>query len=210
MPTTIAIADDHPVVLQGLTSLIAADPDFKVVASGKDGVEALAAIRETRPDLAVLDLNMPGLSGRHVLAAIVGERLPTRVVMLTAAVSDAELYDTIAAGAAGVVVKDTGIDTLLACLKTVAAGGQWLPEEVVGPAMGREGARRDEWRELSARLTARELEIVRLVLAGATTKEISFRIQITNGTAKVHMSNIFRKLGVSSRGELLRLASGQL
>src|SRR5262245_54055441 len=133
MPTTIAIADDHPVVLQGLASLIEADPDFAVVARSGDGLSALAAIREHRPDLAILDLNMPGLSGRQVLAAIGGENLPTRVVLLTAAATDAEIYDTIDAGAAGVVIKDTGIDTLLTCLRTVAAGGQWLPEEVVGP-----------------------------------------------------------------------------
>jgi two-component system nitrate/nitrite response regulator NarL len=210
MPTTIAIADDHPVVLHGLASLIAADPEFLVVARSEDGIAALAAIREKQPNLAVLDLNMPGLTGREVLAAIMREDLPTRVVLLTAAASDAELYDTIDAGAAGVVVKDTGIETLLVCLRTIAAGGIWLPDDVVGPAMDRETTRRDEWRALSASLTARELEIVRLVVAGATTKEISFRTQITLGTAKVHMSNIFRKMNISSRGELCRLAAGQI
>ena len=210
MSTSIVIADDHPVVLHGLASLIEADPEFSVVGRCEDGIAALAAIRETRPNLAVLDLNMPGMTGREVLAAIVREQLGTRVVLLTAAASDAELYDTIDAGAAGVVVKDTGIETLLTCLRTIAAGGVWLPDDVVGPAMDRETTRRDEWRELSAELTARELEIVRLVLQGSTTKEISFRINITIGTTKVHMSNIFRKLKISSRGELYRLASGQL
>jgi two-component system, NarL family, nitrate/nitrite response regulator NarL len=210
MSTSIVIADDHPVVLHGLASLIEADPEFSVVGRCVDGIAALAAIREMRPNLAVLDLNMPGMTGREVLAAIVREELGARVVLLTAAATDAELYDTIDAGAAGVVVKDSGIETLLTCLRTIAAGGVWLPDDVVGPAMDRETARRDEWRELSAELTARELEIVRLVLQGSTTKEISFRINITIGTTKVHMSNIFRKLKVSSRGELYRLASGQL
>jgi DNA-binding NarL/FixJ family response regulator len=210
MPTTIALADDHPVVLQGLASLIEADPDFAVVARSADGLTALAAIREHRPDLAILDFNMPGMNGRQVLAAIGRENLPTRVVLLTAAATDAEIYDTIDAGAAGVVIKDTGVDTLLTCLKIVAAGGQWLPEEVVGPVIDREGTRREEWRELSAALTTRELEIVRMVLEGASTKDIAYQIQITPGTAKVHMSNIFRKMKVSSRAELLRLASGQV
>ena len=210
MSTSIVIADDHPVVLHGLASLIEADPEFSVVGRCADGIAALAAIREMRPNLAVLDLNMPGMTGREVLAAIVREELGARVLLLTAAATDAELYDTIDAGAAGVVVKDSGIETLLTCLRTIAAGGVWLPDDVVGPAMDRETARRDEWRELSAELTARELEIVRLVLQGSTTKEISFRMNITIGTTKVHMSNIFRKLKVSSRGELFRLASGQL
>src|SRR5215211_4055593 len=155
MCTSIVIADDHPVVLHGLASLIEADPEFSVVGRCEDGIAALAAIRETRPNLAVLDLNMPGMTGREVLAAIVREELGARVVLLTAAASDAELYDTIDAG---------------------AAGGVWLPDDVVGPAMDRETARRDEWRELSAELTARELEIVRLVLQGSATKEISFRM----------------------------------
>ena len=210
MSTSIVIADDHPVVLHGLASLIEADPEFSVVGRCADGIAALAAIRDARPDLAVLDLNMPGMTGREVLAAIVREELGARVVLLTAAATDAELYDTIDAGAAGVVVKDAGIETLLTCLRTIAAGGVWLPDDVVGPAMDRETTRRDEWRGLSAELTARELEIVRLVLQGSTTKEISFRINITIGTTKVHMNNIFRKLKVSSRGELYRLASGQL
>ena len=210
MPTTVALADDHPVVLQGLASLIGADPQFMIVSRSNDGISALSTIREKQPDLAVLDLNMPGLTGKQVLAAIVDDELSTRVVLLTAAATDAEIYDCIDAGAVGVVIKDTGLDTLLTCLKQVAAGGRWLPEEIVGPAMDREVSRREEWRELSATLTPRELEIVRLVLAGATTKEISFKIDVTPGTAKVHMSNIFRKLRISSRSELLRLASGQL
>jgi DNA-binding NarL/FixJ family response regulator len=210
MTTRLAIADDHPVVLHGLASLISTDPQFEVVARCEDGVAALAVIRDLQPDLAILDLNMPGLTGREVLAEIVREGLGVRVVLLTAAASDAELYDTVDAGAAGVVVKDAGPDTLMTCLRTVAAGGTWLPEDVVGPAIDREARRREEWRKLSAGLTARELEIVRLVLDGATTKEISFTIQVTTGTAKVHMSNIFRKLGISSRSELLRLAAGQV
>lgn len=123
MPTRIVIADDHPVVLHGLASLIGADPEFSVVGCSEDGIAAMATIREMRPDLAVLDLNMPGMTGREVLAAIVREELGTRVVLLTAAASDAELYDTIDDGAAGVVVKDTGIETLLTCLRTIAAGG---------------------------------------------------------------------------------------
>lgn len=210
MPTTVVIADDHPVVLQGLASLISANPEFTVVATSGDGIGALDAIREMRPAIAVLDLNMPGMTGREVIAAVMSESLPTRVVLLTAAASDAELYDTIESGAAAVILKDTGIETLLVCLETVATGGNWLPENVLGPAINRESQRRQEWRQLSAELTARELAIIRLALEGATTKQISFDLNITVGTAKVHMSNIFRKLKISSRGDLIKMVSGQL
>jgi DNA-binding NarL/FixJ family response regulator len=210
MTISIAIADDHPVVLHGLAALITSDPEFTVVAQCHDGMAALIAVHDLKPDLAILDLNMPGLTGREVLTEIVNEELQTRVVLLTAAATDAEFYDTIDAGAAGVVVKDSAPETLLRCIRIVAAGGKWLPEDVVGPAVDRESLRREQWRTLSAELTVREVEIVRLVVAGATTKEVSFRIGITPGTAKVHMSNIFRKLRISSRSELLQLAAGQI
>jgi two-component system nitrate/nitrite response regulator NarL len=210
MPTTVLIADDHPVVLRGLAGLIETHPDFKVVARVGDGFAALDGVRDMRPDLTILDLNMPGLKGGQVLEAISREGLPTRVVLLTAAASDADIFDAIQAGVAGVVIKDAAIDTLLTCLETVAAGGRWLPQDVIGSPLERESERREQWQALSAGLTARELEIVRLVIAGATTKEISFKIQITPGTAKVHMSNIFRKLRISSRSELMRLAAGQI
>src|SRR5437762_2221833 len=137
MTINIAIADDHPVVLHGLAALISSDPEFVVVAQCQNGVAALTAIRDLKPDLAILDLNMPGLNGREVLTEVVKEQLATRVVLLTAMATDAELYDTIDAGAAGVVVKDAGPETLLECIRTVAAGGNWLPDDVVGPAIGR-------------------------------------------------------------------------
>jgi DNA-binding NarL/FixJ family response regulator len=210
MPTTVIIADDHPVVLRGLAGLIETHPEFKVVARVEDGFAALDAVRGMQPDLTILDLNMPGLTGGKVIEAIAREGLPTRVVLLTAAASDADIFDAIQAGVAGVVIKDAAIDTLLTCLETVAAGGRWLPQEVVGRPLERESGRREDWQALSAGLTAREFEIVRLAIAGATTKEISFKIQITPGTTKVHMSNIFRKLRISSRSELIRLAAGQI
>jgi DNA-binding NarL/FixJ family response regulator len=210
MRKTVLIADDHALVLHGLASLIERDPGFKVISLNSDGVEALAGIKEHNPDLALLDVNMPGLDGTQVLAALDGEPVKTRIVLLTAAATDAQLYDAVLKGAAGIVIKDAAVETLMTCLATVAEGGQWLPQELLDVVVSREKSRRDKWLQLSANLTAREMEIVRMTLQRHSTKDISFLLQISHGTCKVHLNNIFRKLDVSSRQELMSLASGQL
>jgi len=209
MPTTVAIADDHPIVLRGLSALIEADPDFRVVATASQGVEALDAIVSTLPAIAVLDLNMPQRSGLEVLRELPRLGLPTRAVMLAAAATDAEIYDILDAGAAGLVFKEAATDQLLDCLRAVASGRQWLPVERTEGAAAREAARRGKWRRLSPQLTSREVEIVRLVIDGVTNKALAFRLQVSEGTTKVHLHNIFRKLEVGSRSELVQLAGGQ-
>jgi two-component system nitrate/nitrite response regulator NarL len=209
MPTTVAIADDHPIVLRGLSALIDADPAFRVVATAADGGTALEAIRAATPDIAVLDLNMPQRSGLSVLRELRRLDLPTRTVVLAAAATDAEIYDILDAGAAGLMFKEAATDQLLDCLHAVAAGGQWLPAERTEGAATREAARRGKWRRLSSRLTSREVQIVQLVIDGVTNKALAFRLQVSEGTAKVHLNNIFRKLEVGSRSELVELAGGQ-
>ena len=209
MATSVAIADDHPIVLKGLSALIDADPDFQVVAISADGAHAFEAIGTFAPDIVILDLNMPGQSGLAVLREMQQQGLRTRAVVLAATASDAEIYDLLAAGAAGLVFKDTAAESLLDCLRAVAAGGLWLPTERTELAASHEAARRDKWRELSPQLTCREVEIVRLVLAGAPNKTLAFRLHVSAGTAKVHLHNIFRKLDVASRSELVELARGQ-
>lgn len=210
VPHTIVIADDHPVVLGGLKSLIDADARFSVMGSAANGILALEAIRRFRPDIAVLDLHMPGLTGIEVLAAMQQDGLPTRGVLLAAAASDAELYDAVAARAVGMILKEAAPETLMDCLRKVADGGLWMPFELLDAAIARETARRNKWERLSPLLTAREAEIVQLLAAGSSNKDIAFRLHVSDGTAKVHLNNVFHKLQVSSRAELLRLASGQV
>jgi two-component system nitrate/nitrite response regulator NarL len=152
---------------------------------------------------------MPGRSGLEVLREMQRRDLQTRAVVLAATASDAEIYDLLAAGAAGLVFKEAADESLLDCLRAVAAGGRCLPVERTEQAASREAARRHKWRKLSPQLTGREFEIVRLVLAGAPNKTLAFRLQVSEGTAKVHLHNIFRKLDVRSRSELVEFAGGQ-
>src|SRR5689334_6360553 len=108
MPTRVIVADDHPIVLDGLAQLLAGDPEFQVVALCKEGEEALHVIRREKPEIAVLDVRMPRMNGLAVLRAVVEERLPTRVILLTAEISDDEVVDAVRLGVAGMVLKEIG------------------------------------------------------------------------------------------------------
>jgi DNA-binding NarL/FixJ family response regulator len=210
MVTTVFIADDHPLLLHGLADLIARDPGFLVVGSALDGKSALAMIRQQVPDVAVLDLRMPGLSGPEIAAELGRLGLATRCVLLTATASNAELYDAVMAGVAGIVFKEATVETLAKCIHQVAAGGRWLPAEIVGDAVESEASRRIRWQKLSSLLTIREMEIARLAAENRPNGQIALDLGISKGTLKIHMNNIYRKLQVSSRGELFQLVAGQI
>ena len=210
MVTTVFIADDHPLLLHGLADLIARDPGFLVVGSALDGKSALAMIRQEVPDVAVLDLRMPGLSGPEIAAELSRLGLATRCVLLTATASNAELYDAVMAGVAGIVFKEATVETLAKCIHQVASGGRWLPAEVVGDAVESEASRRIRWQKLSSLLTIREMEIARLAAENRPNGQIALDLGISKGTLKIHMNNIYRKLQVSSRGELFQLVAGQI
>ena len=118
----IVVADDHPVVLGGLITLLNEDKTFKVVATCGNGAEAIDAIRALKPDLALLDVNMPALNGLQVLKTLNAENLPTRVCFLAASLTDREIVDAAAQGAFGIILKESAPDTLITCLHTIAAG----------------------------------------------------------------------------------------
>lgn len=206
---SLIVADDHPLVLRGVVDLVSAEADLAIVAICDSGEEAIAALRELEPDVAVLDVAMPGMTGIEVLRKVRAERLPTRIVLLTANVGDSDVLDATAAGLDGMVMKDSAPDDLIACIRTVLAGGSWLPEEIVHGAVAREMVQRARPACPDEILTPREREIVSNVAEGLSNKAIAHRLGVSEGTVKIHLHNIYGKLGVQSRTALLsRLFGG--
>ena len=206
VPCRIVLADDHPIVLSGLTSLIETDPDYDLVATCSNGVDALEAVRELQPDLAVLDISMPGLTGLEVLARLQAEKNDSRVIFLTASASDEDITAAVSQGAWGVLLKEVAADQLLECLSAVASGSRWLPAQLVDGALQREAARRSEANRIAGALTPRERELVLLATEGLSNKEIARRIGVTEGTVKIHLHNVYQKLGVTNRTAMTALA----
>ena len=208
MAHSVLIADDHPILLSGLKALIDADPDFNVIATAADGAEALETVRSIEPDVAVLDLNMPLRTGLDVLTQVTAMHLNTDVVVLAATASDDDIHRLVTAGAKGLVLKESAPQLLMQCLRAVVGGDVWFTEDIAGIVL-RQGEEKRVWRERFESLTEREVEVVRLANAGASNKEIAYELQLVEGTVKVHLNNIFRKLRVSTRAELTSRTKGQ-
>jgi DNA-binding NarL/FixJ family response regulator len=207
---TVALADDHPLVLRGLAQLIATRPQFEIVATATDGNAAIDDIRRHAPDVAVLDVNMPKLSGLDVLRAAVAERLATRIVFLTASLTDERMLQAVNLGIYGIVLKDSAPESLLDCLDQVVAGGRWLAADLVQSALMRETARRRTGRGPIEALTTREAEVMRLVTSGLSNKQVARQLALSEGTVKIHLHNVYRKLNLGSRTALTVYALGRV
>ena len=204
--TTILLADDHPLILRSLADLIGGYPEYALVASVADGEAALDAIRTHAPDLAILDVNMPKLSGIDLLRVVARDNLKTRIVFLTAELASEQVLDALAADVQGIVLKESAPETLIDCLAAVRAGSKWLPEDLVKAALESETRKRESEALFDRTLTPREGEIVRLAATGLVNKSIGRKLGVSEGTVKLHLHNIYRKLGVTNRTELAGLA----
>ena len=198
----LVLADDHPIVLSGLRAFLQAAPEVEIVATALDGANALEAIRTHEPHIAVVDVNMPQLSGLEVLEALEADGLATRVVLLTGSASDEQIATAVERGAWGLLLKEHALDTLTECLKTVAAGRRWLPEELVAPAVRRAAERRATVGQLERVLTAREYEIAGLIAQGLSNKHIARALGISEGIVKAHLHHVCEKLGGLNRTSL--------
>jgi DNA-binding NarL/FixJ family response regulator len=206
MPIRLVLADDHPLVLNGLENLFRTEEDFQVLARCINGDEALKAVHEHRPDVLVLDIRMPVKDGLEVAREIRKENLPTRVVLLTAVLEERELLEAVRLGVQGIVLKEMAPQMLLRCIRKVHAGEQWIELRSAKQALEKMLRREAGAREVSAKLTPQEMTIVRMVAGGLRNKEIADKLHISEGTVKVHLHNIFEKLQVDSRLSLLRYA----
>ncbi len=198
----ILIADDHAIFRGGLRRLLAGEKDFVVVAEASDGKEAVSLARTLKPDVLLLDLAMPRVPGMEVLRELARDQSPVYTILLTAAIQPFEVTSALQLGARGIVLKASPPELLLKSIRSVCEGEYWVGGEVL-TAVARFGQQPSS----NSGLTSRELEIIAAIRAGHSNKEIALKLSISEETVKRHLSNIFGKLGVSSRLELAILAS---
>lgn len=208
----ILIADDHPIFRDGLKRLLESEGGFQVVGEACDGVEAVKMVRQLKPDIMLLDLAMPGRSGLEALRDMIADTTSVRVILLTAAAEKEQIVEALQLGARGVVLKDSATQILLKSIRAVMNGEYWVGRESVSNLVqylrGLVGSTNTA-RQRRYGLTPRELEIVSAVVAGYANKEIAEHFKISEDTVKHHLSNIFDKVGVSTRLELALFAVNQ-
>jgi len=203
VPVTVVLADDHPLMRKALNDLLSSERDFTVLAQCANGDEALRAVREHRPDILVLDVRMPGKGGLAVMKVMKEEKLATRVVLLAASLEDEEMLEASRLGVRGVVLKEMTPRLLVQCIRKVHAGEPWLERRTAARAFETLLRREAGAREISKVLTAREIEVARLASMGLRNKAIGDRMSISEGTVKTHLHNIYEKVHVQSRAELV-------
>jgi DNA-binding NarL/FixJ family response regulator len=198
--TSVVVADDHPLMRDAVAGLFA--PPYLVVERCSDGLQARSAILAHQPDVAILDVQMPALTGLDLLRQARAEAWPTRIVLLTASLEPKPLVEAVKLKVDGLLLKDAGGELLLRCVERVLAGEQWIDKEAMKQVMSALA----HAPPALADLTPRERDVVRQVAQGQRNKEIARSLGITEGTVKMHLHNLYEKLNVSSRTELALLA----
>jgi len=199
----LVLADDHPIVLDGLARLFAGESDCEVAAIAPDGERALCAVREHEPDILVLDLRMPRKDGLAVVREMKREGLATRIVLLTAMDND-DVVTAIRLGVKGIVLKDMASRLLVQCVRAVYAGGKWLEKSYATRAVEKLLKREEGMQDIMKSLTPREWEIAHMITKGMHNKEIAAKLGIGEGTTKLHLHNIYTKLNVDGRVGLMQ------
>lgn len=191
-PIRIVVADDHLVYRIGVRNLLGSEPGFEVVGEASDGLQAVEMFRRLHPDVLLLDLRMPTRNGIEVVQTLRGEYKSARILIVTSYQTEEEIFQVLQAGALGYVIKDVGRDTLIEAVRTVAAGSLWL-----SPVIQRQFANRVHRPDL----TAREMDILRLLARGLTNREIADVHNISANTVKNHLNSLMAKLEVADRTE---------
>jgi two-component system, NarL family, response regulator len=194
---TVLVADDHPVVREGLVSLISHRSNMRVVAQARNGSEAVQQFFDHRPDVALIDLRMPVEDGLTALISICQKEPFARIAIISSYQLEEDIYRALRAGALGYILKDATEEQLVDCLYSVAEGKTWVP-----PQIGAKLARRVADQEL----TRRESQVLSAVAAGKSNKEIGAAFNISEATVKVHMTHLLEKLKVTGRTEAINVA----
>ena len=203
-PIRIVIVDDHTMLREGLKSILTLEDDLEVVADADSARDAASIVGNTKPHVVLLDLRMPGVGGLDVIGPIHEASPRSKVLILTASDDRRDHVAALTQGARGIIMKDSAADTLVTAIRAVHNGQAWVDREITGTLL-EELANRGNPEGPDAEgpsLTARESEIVDLVISGCRNREISEKLTISEKTVKAHLSNIFAKLGVRDRLEL--------
>ena len=195
----LVIADDHPLILEGLEKMFRTEGDFELLARCSDGEEAVTVVTALTPDVALFDIRMPKLDGVGALERLRSTGVPSRVVLLTAGLDDARVLDGFRVGAEGIVLKEMAPRLLVETVRRVHAGGQCWDHPSVMNALRRMMQQEHVRHRAATLLTPRETEIATMVAGGLRNKEIAFRLSITEGTVKMHLNSIYEKLRVDGR-----------
>jgi len=195
-PIRVLVADDHIVVRLGLVTLIDNQADMQVVAEAANGLEVIELARAHKPDVILMDLRMPGLSGDQTIAAVCDENEDARVIVLTIHKGDEAAYQALRAGARGYLIKDVPTKEIVAAIRDVYAGKRAIPPAIAEQLAQRIGR---------AGLSAREADVLKLIANGLSNKEVANELGVTEATAKKHMTGVLLKLGARDRTHAVRI-----
>lgn len=206
----ILIADDHAILRDGLRRLLESEPGLRVIGEAADGDEAVKLARELKPDVLLLDLAMPRTPGMEALKELSRSATPVRTILLTASVERTQIVEALQLGARGVVLKESATELLLKAIHSVMQGSYWVGRESVSDLVRMlrdlSPPTPEDPRKKQFGLTPREFEVISAIVAGYSNRDIAKKYSISEQTVKHHLTNIFDKLGVSSRLELALFA----
>ncbi|KEO82749.1 response regulator [Tumebacillus flagellatus] len=203
MSIRVLLCDDHTILRDGLRNLLEGEPDLDVVGEASDGHQAIEAVRELQPDVVLMDINMPGMGGLEAVEKLTAEMPDIRILILTMYNQEEYLFRTIRAGAKGYLLKDSPVSEVVEAIRKVMSGGSVLNPSLTDKLLA---SYREPKEETAEKLSPRELEVLTALVQGLSNKLIAEQLFISETTVKLHISNIYRKLGVKSRSQAIMYA----
>jgi DNA-binding NarL/FixJ family response regulator len=202
MAVTLVATDPHPLSLLGLAQLLKSEQDLTLLEVCTTAAETMQAVWKHQPDLLVIDINLPDRCGLKLINELKNSSLQVKIIILTAAMDEEQTIDALRFGVKGVVLKGMPAHLLVQCLQKVAAGGLWMEKESIGHAFEKMLHREAGMRRLATILTIRETEVMQCVASGLSNQQIAEKLIVSEGTIKIHVHNIYRKLGINNRVDL--------